>query len=253
MLMPKRTALIVPCYNEEQRLKGQAFLQFLAETENIDIWFVNDGSSDGTQRIIDQLSESAPGRIFARGLSENRGKAEAIRAGVGMVLENGNYDYLGYIDADLSAPLGEVLPLNALILEDKHLIVAGSRVKMAGRNIRRTPMRHYISRIFATYYSQLLRVHNYDTQCGLKLFTSGFAGQLFATPFVSRWLFDLELFLRAKKLIGEPEYARKIIEVPLNEWCEVGESRLKWTDFIKAPAEVLKIYSRYLGSNNQVS
>lgn len=245
--MPKRTALIVPCYNEEKRLKGQHFLEFVSGFENIDLWFVDDGSRDKTRQIIGQLAGEAPSRIFTEHLQVNSGKAEAIRTGCRVALATGRYAYVGYIDADLSAPLPEVVPLNELINEGRYLIVAGCRIKMAGRKIERTLIRHYISRIFATYYSQLLGVHNYDTQCGLKLFTGPFAATLFESPFVSRWLFDLELFLRAKILLGEDEYAGKVIEVPLYEWREIGGSKLKWHDFIKAPLEVLKIWFRYRG------
>lgn len=243
--MQKRTALIIPCYNEEKRLKSQEFLDFAESSPHIDLWLINDGSQDATQKVIQDLAERLPGKIFARSLSENQGKAEAIRAGCQMIFETEKYDYVGYIDADLSAPLWEVLPLNELIQKDLYVIVAGCRIKMAGRQIERTLFRHYVSRIFATYYSQLLGVHNYDTQCGLKLFTVRFASQLFEKPFVSRWLFDLELFLRAQRSLGETGYARKVVEVPLQEWKEVGGSKLKWYDFVKAPLEVMKIYFRY--------
>lgn len=243
--MPGRTALIVPCYNEENRLNGQSFLKFVSEFENIDIWFVDDGSRDNTYQVIQKLAGRLPERIYTLQLTANCGKAEAVRAGCRHVLSDSRYNYVGYIDADLSAPLPEVVPLNELINEDRYLIVAGCRIKMAGRKIERTLIRHYISRIFATYYSQLLGVHNYDTQCGLKLFTGAFAARLFDSPFVSRWLFDLELFLRAKKLLGEEEYAQKVIEAPLYEWREIGGSKLKWHDFVKAPFEVLRIYFRY--------
>lgn len=245
--MPKRTALIVPCYNEEKRLRGQQFLEFVSGVENIDLWFIDDGSRDSTFQIIGQIAGQSPSRVFTERLPVNSGKAEAIRTGCQAALATGRYDYVGYIDADLSAPLPEVVPLNELINEGRYLIVAGCRIKMAGRKIERTLIRHYISRIFATYYSQLLGVHNYDTQCGLKLFAGPFAARLFDSPFVSRWLFDLELFLRAKKLLGEEEYAGKVIESPLYEWQEIGGSKLKWHDFVKAPLEVLRIYFRYRG------
>jgi len=243
--MSKRTALIVPCYNEEKRLVPQHFLDFVLTSDSIDLWFINDGSTDGTWSLIQSMAAQKPGRIIARNLSENQGKAGAIRSCFQMVYETGTYTYVGYIDADLSAPLQEVLPLQEQIQKDLYYIVAGCRIKMAGRTIERTMMRHYFSRIFATYYSQLLDVHNYDTQCGLKLFQISFAINLFEKPFVSRWLFDLEIFLRAKILLGEEGYAKKIVEVPLQEWKEVGGSKLRWFDFFKAPWEVLKIYWRY--------
>lgn len=243
-MFPK-TALIVPCYNEELRLNTGQFLSFAANSQGIDLWFVDDGSQDKTFEIIREMSLQQPEKIFATQLPENKGKAGAIRSCLLSLVNQNQYDYIGYIDADLSAPIGEVVALHELIREGRHLIVAGSRVKMAGRAIERNLLRYYISRIFATYYSQLLDVHNYDTQCGLKLFTVPFASKLFEAPFESRWLFDLELFLRAQILLGKEAYASQVFEMPLMQWREIGGSKLKLLDFIKAPVEVLKIYHRY--------
>jgi dolichyl-phosphate beta-glucosyltransferase len=243
--MSENTALIVPCYNEELRINANEFLSFISNSSGIDLWFVDDGSKYKTFEVIQGLADQHPERIFAVKLSENKGKAEAIRTCLLSIAKDDRYQYIGYIDADLSAPIHEVIALNTLISEGRHLIVAGSRVKMAGRKIERNLFRYYISRIFATYYSQLLGVHNYDTQCGLKLLTTPFASKLFEAPFESRWLFDLELFLRAQIALGEEAYSRQVFELPLNAWKEIGGSKLKLFDFIKAPIEVLKIYNRY--------
>lgn len=249
--MLKKTALIVPCYNEEFRLNTGEFLSFITSSEGIDLWFVDDGSKDRTFEIVNGMASQYPDRIFTVKLPENLGKAGAIRSCLRSLTESSQYDFLGYIDADLSAPIWEAIPLNDLIREEKHLIVAGCRVKMAGKKIERDLFRYYVSRIFATYYTQLLGVHNYDTQCGLKFFTAPFAAKLFHAPFESRWLFDLELFLRARIFLGEEAYSQRIVEVPLNEWKEIGGSKLKVFDFIKAPFEVLKIYARYRKQRNE--
>ena len=57
--------------------------------------------------------------------------------------------------------------------------------------------------------------------------------------------FDIELFLRAKKMIGADAYSKMVMEIPLNSWSEIKGSKLKMWDFIKAPFEVLKIYAKY--------
>ncbi|MBL7710829.1 MAG: hypothetical protein JNL13_00115, partial [Chitinophagaceae bacterium] len=124
-------------------------------------------------------------------------------------------------------------------------IVAGARVKLVGRTVVRNPVRHYLGRLFATYQDTLLQLGNYDTQCGLKIFESAIAGLLFSEPLSSNWFFDIELFVRARKILGAAEYNLEVAEVPLQEWKEVKGSKLKLTDFIKAPLQVYKIYKRY--------
>src|SRR5690606_40568913 len=115
---------IVPCYNEEKRLVPQHFLDFVLTSDSIDLWFINDGSTDGTWSLIQSMAAQKPGRIIARNLSENQGKAGAIRSCFQMVYETGTYTYVGYINAALSAPLRYVLPLQEQIHKNRDYIVA---------------------------------------------------------------------------------------------------------------------------------
>ena len=244
-MIDNKIAIIIPCYNEEHRLRVDQIRSFLANHQGTDLYMLNDGSSDGTLGLLNTLSDEFPSSVFVHDIVQNVGKAEAIRLGVQRLCAQGQYQYVGFIDADFSAPLVELVPLIYKMQQHNLLMIAGSRVKLLGRDIQRSMLRHYFGRIFATYYSTILQLPNYDTQCGLKIFEQQFAAQLFAQAFVSNWFFDIELFLRARNILGQEQYALKIAEEPLQEWREVGGSKLKLSDFIKAPFEVLKIYSKY--------
>lgn len=244
--MSKKIAVIVPCYNEEKRLRQDVFIAFVNDYPGIDLWLVNDGSTDNTLSVLEGMQSACPGNMKVFALPKNVGKAEAIRQGILKSGASGNYFYTGFIDADLSAPLAEIPHLYShLEAMPEMLMASGCRVKIVGKTIERSAFRHYVSRMFVTYYSMLLKLPNYDTQCGLKLFNMNFALKLFEKPFVSRWMFDVELFLRAKFELGAMLYSKRIHEIPLNEWREVGGSKLKWTDFLKAPLEILKIRKHY--------
>ncbi|HTN16295.1 MAG TPA: glycosyltransferase [Chitinophagaceae bacterium] len=243
------TAIIVPCYNEFRRLEASKFHEFALQHPEFHIWFVNDGSKDETLSLLQQTAAVYPDRIKVYDLPKNGGKAEAIRQGVLFIGQMNQYKYLAFLDADLSAPLAEILPLSDLIIAHNLDLVAGARVKLVGRSVHRSAARHYFGRVFATYQDSLLQLGNYDTQCGLKVFEQKFALQLFEHPFTSSWFFDIELFVRARNILGRESYPLRIAEVPLNEWKEVKGSKLKLTDFAKAPFEVLKIYFKYKNRN----
>ena len=233
--------LVVPAYNEANRFDPAPWRDFLACNRGSSLCFVNDGSTDGTDAVLEAFRLDDVDRITVVPLVANRGKAEAVRVGMLAAFATGA-SRAGFIDADLAAPLSEVPTMMAeLDAYPAAWAVFGSRVKLLGRDIARSERRHYLGRVFATCASLALSLPVYDSQCGLKLFRNLPAvQQAFATPFQSRWIFDVELLARLADIAGD-EVSARIREVPLQRWAEQGASRLRVRDFIRAPIELLRI------------
>jgi glycosyltransferase involved in cell wall biosynthesis len=232
--------LVVPCYNEEQRLDLDAFRKFHAGSDQVGFLFVDDGSRDGTRRLL-----QANG-FDVLGLDRNVGKAEAVRRGIVAAIDRGA-DIVGFWDADLATPLAE-LPLFLDIMRERPAIemVYGARVRLLGRTISRQESRHYFGRVGATLISRTLGLAVYDTQCGAKLFrVNDTIRQLFATPFLSRWIFDVEILARFVKARGRDAAARAIYELPLRAWKDVQGSKLRSTDFLRALRDLWRIRAAY--------
>jgi dolichyl-phosphate beta-glucosyltransferase len=241
----RQVCLIVPCYNEERRLRRDTFLEFLRTRPHASLCLVDDGSSDGTLNTLEALSVEGGGRILVQKLTKNSGKAEAVRQGVLYAASLERFSFLGYWDADLSTPLSQVdLLLAALEADPKRMFALGSRVKRLGSDIDRRAMRHYLGRVFSTMASQLFDLPVYDSQCGAKLFRSEVARPLFSDPFVTKWLFDVELLVRLRRRLGQKEFLNASIEVPLTAWKEMGGSKLRLSHMLRVPIDLLRIRSR---------
>jgi glycosyltransferase involved in cell wall biosynthesis len=235
-------ALVVPCHNEALRLEPEAFLAFLASHPTAHLVLVDDGSEDGTKAVLERIRAGAPGSVTVLGHAPRRGKAETVRAGILEGLRLGA-PLVGFFDADLSTPLSAVDDFVALLRARPTVELAlGSRVMLMGRDIRRKALRHYLGRIFATAVSLTLDLPVYDTQCGAKILrvTSDTAG-LFAEPFHSPWIFDVELlarYLRLPAAVGQAARRDRIYEVALPAWHDRPGSKLRWYDFARAMAEL---------------
>lgn len=244
------SVVVVPCYNEAQRLDVRHFEQFAARTHGIDFLFVNDGSRDTTLELLEGLHVRQPRRFSFLHLKQNSGKAEAVRQGCLLALE-GRPAYLGYWDADLATPL-EDIPRFADVLESRPAIdvVVGCRIPLLGHRIERQPLRRALGRVFANVASQALRLPIYDTQCGAKLFrVTPLLRQSLAEPFCTRWIFDVEILARmtiGRRKSGLAPLGEAIYEQPLDHWRDVAGSKLKRGDFAKAFLEMARIYTRYL-------
>lgn len=251
MTTDPEAVVVVPCYDEADRLDEQAFLK-LAAPGGLRLLFVNDGSTDGTGQVLDRMAEASD-TIAVLELSENQGKAEAVRLGLCRAVEEGA-SVVGYFDADLATPPDELLRLLAALHADPDLTgVFGSRVARLGSRIERSWLRHYGGRVYATVASAALGVTIYDTQCGAKVFRVNPALRTaLGAPFPSAWSFDVILIQRL--LAGGngcPGVAeRSLLEVPLRSWRDVSGSKLRLGSAAWALADVagLGVVRRLRGS-----
>jgi len=240
--MPK-TTIVIPCYNEEKRIPIQDYRCFLFNNTT-EVLFVNDGSTDRTQLLLQELQQEFPLQVRVLPLPNNVGKAEAVRRGILATEELEKNDIIGFMDADLSTPLEEIKYFISEFTNGRIQFVFGSRISRIGAQIIRFHHRHYFGRIIATMVSMYLRIPIYDSQCGAKFFQVGFARKLFMAPFVSRWLFDVEIFRRIDLLdINVKECA---LELPLHTWIEKGGSKISFKDYVQLPLEFYKIFAHYI-------
>jgi glycosyltransferase involved in cell wall biosynthesis len=238
--------LVIPCYNEARRLDVRTFETFMAASPQVSFCFVDDGSRDGTIDVLNGLARSREGQVKVVRAAANGGKAEAVRLGMLQAAAWKPFGFVGYWDADLAAPLDELLPMLQRAAECPDcLMVLGSRVKRLGVAVERRLARHYPGRVFATAASMVLRLPVYDTQCGAKLVAASMVPRLFAEPFRSRWIFDVEMLARLRNLVGRESMLRRVIEVPLGAWRETSESRVSWHAYARAPFELWSIERRF--------
>lgn len=229
--------LIIPCYNEEQRLDIR---RFLGSSEEISFLFANDGSSDKTAELISPYVDNK--RVYFYDGKINRGKANVIFDAYNKAKEQeiiDHFDWIGYWDADLATPLYEVENMLSYVKGiDNVEAIWGSRVSRLGSNIRRSPKRHYLGRIFATIVGFILGVKAYDSQCGSKLFSKKYAQIAFKETFITNWIFDVEILLRT----GE----KGIVEYPLLEWTDVPGSKVNLLgDIHKVLRDIYLLWKKY--------
>ncbi len=241
---PAGLCIVIPCYNESKKLNVEEYSKFLRSHPNVTICFVNDGSTDQTLEILQDIRSVSPEKVAVISLEKNKGKATAVRTGILHCLKNTDCPITGYLDADLAVSLDEYTSL-ASYLQNGICFCFGSRILKIGSEINRKRSRFLIGRVMATIISLTLDLKVYDTQCGCKLFTRKAAGKLFAAPFISRWLFDVEIFFRVLHLYGKEKALCKMMEIPVVKWVDKGDSKVKASHLFRIMTDLVLIRKRY--------
>jgi DNA-binding response OmpR family regulator len=226
-------AVVIPCYNEESRLKSDTFKEFVHSNLGYHLCFVNDGSKDNTLGVLKELARGLEDHVTVYDCPKNGGKAEAVRQGIQHMIKDPQLDYIGYLDADLSTNFLDFDDLVETISSSNFKIVGGSRIARMGADITKAGSRAIISKTINLIIRRILGMSFQDTQCGAKVMTRDIAELMFKDKFLTSWLFDVEIFMRMKKHFGDEEAIKLICEQPLKRWIHEDGSKLSMKDSFK--------------------
>jgi glycosyltransferase involved in cell wall biosynthesis len=223
--------IIVPAYNEEQRLPGSLaqIAEFVAaQPYEIELIVVDNNSRDRTAAIVRAFAADHP---YTRLIHEKRqGKGSAVRAGIFA----GRGEYLFICDSDLSMPIAEVSKFLPPEREGYDVAIA-SREAPGARRYHEPQYRHLMGRVF-NLIVQIVAVPGIrDTQCGFKCFRREVGHDIFACQTMNGFGFDVEILFTARRRGFD------IIEVPVNWYYDPGSSVNILRDPFRMVREVLQV------------
>jgi dolichyl-phosphate beta-glucosyltransferase len=212
-------SIVIPAYNEATRLPQS--LRRIVEISgsfafSFEVLVVVEKSTDGTLELArETVAKQENFQIIDNG--PQRGKGHAVRSG--MLKAAG--EYLFYMDADLSVPIGHVLTfLDYFRAHPEVDVLIGNRQHMESRVIRKQSLlRRKMGQTFNRILQSLSLLEIRDTQCGFKAFRKNAAREIFPRQKLDGFAFDVELLMLAKKI------GFKIADLPV-EWSNSPESKV---------------------------
>jgi len=229
-LVPEKDcSLIIPAYNEEERI-GSLLIDLIGFGGEIII--ISDGT-DATASIVSRFTVENPDCDITCISSPDRlGKGGGIARG----MKKATRKYIGFMDADGSTGIEE---MNQIFSHLDHADgVIGSRwMPESMIPIRQGLMRRVQSRVFNILIRILFGLPYADTQCGAKAFRRELIDSILNTVESTGFEFDVELLWRARNA------GYDVIELPIS-WSDRGGSSVRMTDSIAMLAGLLRIRIR---------
>ena len=239
--------IVLPVYNEAAELAASVgtLVRFLSKNCTDFSWHVtiaDNASTDDTLRIARELSHTYQ-TVSVNHLSQ-KGRGRAVKH----VWRKDSYDYLAYMDIDLSTDLKH-LPQLLHALERGFDIAIGSRNARGARVFGRSALRSLTSKGYIALIKMIFWVNFTDAQCGFKAVTRRVITELLPHIKDNDWFFDSELLI-----VGEKSGFR-LYEEPVT-WVDnpgstvrvmktaIGDLKGLWRLFIQRPWRTLR-YGRY--------
>jgi len=198
-------SLIIPAYNEEERLPTtlQQVDDFIkVQSYSSEVLVIENGSQDRTFSIAQDFAKSHENFSVQR--TADRGKGLAVRQG--MLSAGGEYRMM--LDADLSMPIGEVNRFLPPAQKDWDIVIASREAQGAVR-YDEPGYRHFGGRVINSMIRTLALPGLQDTQCGFKCFRGAVAEDLFSQQTIMGWAFDVEILYIAR------QRGYSILELPI--------------------------------------
>lgn len=244
-------SVVVPSYNEEQRLPVmmEETMEYLEKRQKkypdftYEVILVDDGSKDKTSEVaLGYTKKHGAEKVRVLTLVRNRGKGGAVR--MGTLSSRGRLILMA--DADGATKFQDIEKVEGALKDlnpkpDNMAIACGSRAHLEQESVaKRSVFRTFLMYGFHFLVSFLCVKGIRDTQCGFKLFTREAAVKTFCSLHVERWAFDVELLYIAQCL------KIPVAEVAVN-WTEIEGSKLvPFWSWLQMGRDLLFIRLRYI-------
>ncbi len=218
-------SIVVPLYNEEESLPElEAWIRRVMEANNFsyEIVMVDDGSTDSSWRIVEELAAKNP---CVRGIKFRRNYGKS--AGLHTAFEAARGDVVITMDADLQDSPDEIPELYRMIKEDGYDLVSGWKKKRYDPLSKTIPTKFYNA---TTRWITGIKLHDFN--CGLKAYRKQVVKSIEVYGEMHRYIPPLAKWAGFKK-IGE-----KVVQHQARKY---GVTKFGLMRFINGPLDLLSV------------
>ena len=218
-------SVVIPLFNEEESLPElEAWIRKVMKANDFDyeIIFVDDGSSDNSWQIVQQLSDLNP---QVRGIKFRRNYGKSAGLSVGFEAVRGNVVIT--MDADLQDSPDEIPELYKMITEDGYDLVSGWKKKRYDPLSKTIPTKFYNG---MTRWISGIKLHDFN--CGLKAYKRAVVKSIDVYGDMHRYIPVIA------KWAGFGNIGEKVVQHQARKY---GETKFGFSRFIYGPLDLLSI------------
>jgi len=208
-------SIVIPAHNEAIRIAGTIRRLFGELSVPFEVVVSEDGSSDGTNAVVDRLAQEYKGRMVVLHSERRLGKGRGFLRGV----EHSRGKYIVLLDADFPSNADSIERIIESLRQGYDLVLGSRAHALSVLDPPAPPIRQALGRVFNSIVRVVFHLGVHDTQCGVKGFRREVFRVLGAIQFTS-FVFDVEVTVKASVC------NLRILEVPIY-WSSKGGSKVR--------------------------
>lgn len=218
-------SVVVPLYNEVESLPElHAWIKRVMDAHNFtyEVVFVDDGSKDGSWKVVEQLSSQFP-EVRGIKFQRNYGKSAALQKG----FEAAKGDVVITMDADLQDSPDEIPELYSMIIDQDLDVVSGWKKKRYDPITKTIP-----TKLYNWTARRLSGIYLHDFNCGLKAYKNAVVKSIEIYGDMHRYIPVLAKYAGFSK-IGE-----KVVQ---HQSRKYGVTKFGLNRFVNGPLDLLSV------------
>jgi glycosyltransferase involved in cell wall biosynthesis len=237
---PIDLSVVVPAYNEEERLPQtlRRFQEYFTEkSRSYEIIVVVDGHTNRTRDVLPNLQKEIAG-LKVVGEPLNYGKGFSVRKG--MLAARGRLRL--FADADNSSDIAHFDQMELLFNQGLDVVIASRHprdVAGATQTVAQSWSKRMLGQAGNLFVQAVAVPGIWDTQCGFKAFRGEAADRIFSQSRIDGWGFDIEVLALARAL------KLKVGIIPVS-WVNDERSHLRWPDYFRVLGETVAVRYNFL-------
>lgn len=199
--------VLIPCKNERGNIEP-AIQRLPRFCDELEILFVEGGSSDGTREEIDRVIAAYPQRDIRVLTQSGRGKGDAVRTG----FDQAKGEVLIILDADLTVPPEWIPRFYDAIVSGRGEFINGSRLVYPMEDQAMRFLNLVANRVFSWLFTWLLNQRFTDTLCGTKVLRRRHYREIVANR---AYFGEFDPFGDFDLIFGAAKLNLKVVEIPV--------------------------------------
>lgn len=202
--------VVIPCCYSLETMLSEEFIKFVNTNLNYHLCFVNYSNEEMSSKIINKFCKGKGKRISVLNFDHVVNKTEAIRLGMLHLEQEHQFEFIGFLNEDLSVNFDTFKELVNIISTSNYKNVVGLEVGSSNSTFWGFPIKYFVNKKINGFYKKFSEKHSKEKSRFIEVFDNGIVKDIFKNKFLLENKFEEEISNRTKCFFGDDKWNDRV-------------------------------------------